>query len=141
MKEVLEPTRKRATRLRSVPANLKLSRRFKLELLDAVPRALAGGVELLDTLHDRRTGYFFATNLLGVQNDGKVADNGRTVDELWDAEWRCAAQRHDDRWIAEFEIPFEVLRPSHTRMCYQSAHSATRRGPASFHLRQLEAIG
>ena len=43
---------------------------------------------LIDTFHDRRTAYFFSTNSLGVQSDGKVADNGRTVDVKWDASWR-----------------------------------------------------
>ncbi len=65
---------------------------------------------LLDTLHDRRTGYFFATNLLGVQNDGKVADNGRTVDDRWDGTWTSAARRTDDGWSAELAIPFRMLR-------------------------------
>ena len=46
---------------------------------------------LLDTNHDLRTAYYFATNSLGVQDDGKVNDNGRVVDERWDASWKCAA--------------------------------------------------
>jgi hypothetical protein len=65
---------------------------------------------LLDTNHDLRTAYYFATNRLGVQADGKVSDNGRVVDERWDATWTCAARQTDDGWIAEFEIPFAVLR-------------------------------
>lgn len=65
---------------------------------------------MLDTFSDRRTGYVFSTNALATQWDARLADNGRTVDKLWDSEWRCAASRHDDRWIAEFEIPLEVLR-------------------------------
>ena len=65
---------------------------------------------LLDTNHDLRTAYYFATNSLGVQDDGKVNDNGRVVDERWDASWKCAAKRTDDGWTAEFEIPFAVLR-------------------------------
>lgn len=64
----------------------------------------------LDTFSDQRTAYVFATNALATQWDARLADNGLTVDELWDAEWRCAAQRLDDRWVAEFEIPFNVLR-------------------------------
>jgi hypothetical protein len=65
---------------------------------------------LLDTLHDRRTGYTFATNLLGVQKDGKIADNGRVVDDRWDGTWTCAASRIEDGWTAEFAIPFRMLR-------------------------------
>jgi len=65
---------------------------------------------LLDTNHDRRTAYYFATNTLGVQLDGKVADNGRTVDKKWDATWSSASTRTPAGWTAEFEIPFRMLR-------------------------------
>ena len=51
---------------------------------------------LVDTNHDRRTGYYFATNLLSVQTDGKIADNGRVVDDRWDAAWECASSRTED---------------------------------------------
>jgi hypothetical protein len=65
---------------------------------------------LLDTNHDRRTGYFFGTNLLGVQTDGKIADNGRNVDDRWDAAWECASSRTDDGWTTEFAFPLRMLR-------------------------------
>lgn len=65
---------------------------------------------LLDTFHNGRTAYFFSTNALGVQTDGKVADNGRTVDTKWDAAWECASSRHEDGWSVEFAIPFKMLR-------------------------------
>ena len=65
---------------------------------------------LLDTFADQRTAYAFGTNPLATQWDGRIADNGRTVDELWDEAWSCAARRDDDRWSAEFEIPFTILR-------------------------------
>lgn len=67
-------------------------------------------VVMLDTLHDRRTGYSFATNLLGVQTDAKIADNGRTVDKRWDGTWSSAAVRTTEGWTAEFEIPFRMMR-------------------------------
>ena len=65
---------------------------------------------MLDTNLDRRTAYYFATNLLGVQADGKIADNGRVDDDRWDATWACASVRTDEGWTAEFEIPFRMLR-------------------------------
>jgi hypothetical protein len=65
---------------------------------------------MLDTFADRRRAYVFRTNALAAQWDARVADNGRTVDELWDGEWRCAASRLDDRWTAELEIPFSSIR-------------------------------
>jgi hypothetical protein len=65
---------------------------------------------MLDTFQDARRAYVFRTNALGTQWDARVADNGRTLDVLWDTEWRCAAQRLEDRWTVEFEIPFSALR-------------------------------
>jgi hypothetical protein len=65
---------------------------------------------LLDTFSDQRTAYVFATNALATQWDGRIADNGRTLDELWDESWNCAARRLNDRWTAEFELPFGILR-------------------------------
>jgi hypothetical protein len=65
---------------------------------------------LLDTSGDDRTASFFRTNILGTQQDGRVADNGRTVDTRWDARWSCAAARQNDRWTVEFEIPLDILR-------------------------------
>ncbi|MCP5120623.1 MAG: carbohydrate binding family 9 domain-containing protein, partial [bacterium] len=64
---------------------------------------------VLDTFHDRRTGYFFATNPLGTQSDGRVRDDGRVTDSTWDAAWQSAAVRTGDGWSAEFAIPFRVL--------------------------------
>ena len=64
---------------------------------------------LLDPFGDGRTAYLFRINTLATQQDGRIADNGRTVDLQWDGAWRSAARRHDDRWTIEFEIPFSIL--------------------------------
>jgi hypothetical protein len=64
----------------------------------------------LDTFSDGRTAYAFSANALATQWDARIADNGRTVDDVWDEAWTCAARRYDDRWTAEFEIPFAILR-------------------------------
>ncbi len=42
-------------------------------------------VLLLDTHNDKQSAYYFMTNLLGTQTDGRVANDGRTVDDTWDA--------------------------------------------------------
>lgn len=65
---------------------------------------------MLDTFHDGVSGYYFGTNLLGTQFDGTLANNGRTVDDRWDAAWDNAASPTDDGWSAELRIPFAVLR-------------------------------
>lgn len=40
-------------------------------------------VVVLDTHGDRQSAYYFITNLLGTQADGRIADDGRTVDGSW----------------------------------------------------------
>ncbi|MCP4663038.1 MAG: carbohydrate binding family 9 domain-containing protein [bacterium] len=64
----------------------------------------------LDPLDDDRTGYYFMTNLLGTQKDGRLADNGRSVDSRWDASWRCAATRVPTGWTVELAIPLGALK-------------------------------
>jgi len=65
---------------------------------------------LIDTFHDRQTAYYFVTNPLGTQEDGRLADDGRQGDTTWDAAWRSAAGRNDDGWSAEFAIPFASIK-------------------------------
>ncbi|MBI3983078.1 MAG: carbohydrate binding family 9 domain-containing protein [Gemmatimonadetes bacterium] len=66
-------------------------------------------VVVLDTHGDRQSAYYFVTNLLGTQADGRIADDGRTVDGSWDGAWRSAARRTDYGWSAELAIPFASL--------------------------------
>lgn len=66
-------------------------------------------VIVLDTFHDRRTAYYFATNLLATQLDGRVKNDGQVTEANWDAAWQSAAQRTADGWSAEFAIPLRVL--------------------------------
>jgi len=68
---------------------------------------------LLDTFDDDHTGYYFVTNLLGTQLDGRLADNGRTADSRWDTSWLSAAARTANGWSAEIEIPFNALKYRH----------------------------
>ncbi|MEE9167890.1 MAG: DUF5916 domain-containing protein [Candidatus Neomarinimicrobiota bacterium] len=67
-------------------------------------------VVMLDTFNDNTTCTYFTTNSLGTQSDGKVADNGRSRNESWDATWLSAAVRTPEGWTAEFAIPFRILR-------------------------------
>jgi hypothetical protein len=66
-------------------------------------------VVLLDSNDDNRSGYFFVINPLGTQADGQIRDDGRTVDNTWDATWQSAAQRTDFGWTAEIGIPFTSI--------------------------------
>jgi hypothetical protein len=64
---------------------------------------------LLDSHHDRQSAYFFMTNPLGTQFDGRVANDGRTTDGTWDAPWETTATRTDFGWSAEMAIPFTSI--------------------------------
>jgi hypothetical protein len=66
-------------------------------------------VVLLDSFNDNRTGFFFITNLLGTQADGQITNDGRTVDDTWDATWESAAQRTEFGWTAEIAIPYTSI--------------------------------
>src|SRR6266850_2570757 len=67
-------------------------------------------VVVVDTTNDRRSGYYFITNALGTQADGRIADDGRSADSSWDAPWQAAAKRTDYGWSAEFSIPLSSVR-------------------------------
>jgi hypothetical protein len=67
-------------------------------------------VILLDTTNDRRSAYYFITNALGTQADGRISEDGRTVESTWDAPWQSAAKPTDYGWSAEFSIPLSSVR-------------------------------
>ena len=67
-------------------------------------------VVFLDTFHDRRNCYFFATNLLGTQLDGRITEDGRTRETTWDGIWRSAGQKTDFGWSAEIAIDLSCLK-------------------------------
>jgi len=67
-------------------------------------------VVLLDSYGDRQSAYYFQTNVLGTQADGRIVDDGRQADGNWDAPWRSAARRTEFGWTAEFEIPLTSIK-------------------------------
>lgn len=69
-------------------------------------------VVVIDTTFDRRSGYYFITNALGTQADGRISDDGRSSDSSWDAPWQSAARRTEYGWSAEFTIPLSSIRYS-----------------------------
>ncbi len=64
----------------------------------------------LDTHGDRRACYYFMTNLLGTQYDGRITDNGLTTDTTWDGIWKSAARRTETGWTAEIAIELSSLK-------------------------------
>lgn len=64
----------------------------------------------LDTYFDRRNCYYFITNLLGTQYDGRITENGLTMDTTWDGVWKSAAVRTDYGWSAEIAVELSSLK-------------------------------
>ena len=64
---------------------------------------------MVDSYHDRRTGYEFATNPAGVKRDYYIYDDVRE-DGSWDAVWDVATRIDSLGWVAEFRIPLSQLR-------------------------------
>lgn len=63
----------------------------------------------VDTFHDKRSGYFFMTNLLGTQCDGRIGEDGTSNDNSWDAPWASAARATDYGYSVEVSIPFSAI--------------------------------
>jgi len=72
---------------------------------------------IIDSYHDRRTGYEFAVNPAGVKRDYAVYDDGNE-DDSWDGVWEVGTQIDSLGWTAEFRIPLSQMRytpgPSNT---------------------------
>jgi hypothetical protein len=64
---------------------------------------------MIDSYHDRRTGYEFAVNPAGVKRDFYTYDDSRE-DITWDAVWDVATRVDSLGWTAEFRIPLGQLR-------------------------------
>lgn len=64
---------------------------------------------MIDSYHDRRTGYEFCVNPAGVKRDYYVYDDNNE-DNTWDAVWDVATRIDSLGWVAEFKIPFSQLR-------------------------------
>jgi hypothetical protein len=81
-----------------------LSRRDNLTASDQI-------VLLLDSYHDRRTGYEFWVNPAGVKGDYAIYNDGNE-DVAWDAIWDVATTIDSLGWTAEYRIPLSQLRYS-----------------------------
>ncbi|HKK42790.1 MAG TPA: DUF5916 domain-containing protein [Bacteroidales bacterium] len=66
-------------------------------------------IVFMDTFNDQTNGFAFGVSAAGAQWDG-VQSNGGTVNLDWDIKWRSAVKSYDDRWVAEFAIPFRSIR-------------------------------
>ncbi len=64
---------------------------------------------MIDSYHDRRTGYEFGVNPAGVKFDMAI-DNDGNEDASWDGVWDVATRIDDKGWTAEYRIPLSQLR-------------------------------
>lgn len=65
---------------------------------------------VLDTFHDRRNGYEFATNPAGARWDAQMTNEGREVNTNWDGVWSVKTRVNGDGWVVEMAIPFRTLK-------------------------------
>jgi hypothetical protein len=65
---------------------------------------------ILDTFHDRRNGYMFATNAQGAKWDAQMVNEGREINENWDTVWQVKTHTSETGWYAEIAIPLRTLR-------------------------------
>ena len=64
---------------------------------------------IIDSYHDRRSGYEFAVNPAGVKRDYSISNDGNE-DDAWDGVWDAATTVDSLGWTAEFRIPLSQLR-------------------------------
>jgi len=71
---------------------------------------------IIDSLHDRRSGFLFGTNPAGARRDQQLTNDGNNLNSDWDGVWEVRTSVDDRGWIAEFRIPFKTLRFSNARV-------------------------
>lgn len=64
---------------------------------------------IVDSYHDRRSGYQFAVNPGGVKRDYSIS-NDNDEDGSWDGIWDVATRVDSAGWTAEYRIPLSQLR-------------------------------
>jgi hypothetical protein len=69
---------------------------------------------VIDSYHDRRTGFEFAVNPGGVKRDYAMYGDDQQEDDAWDGVWEVGTQVDSLGWTAEFRIPLSQLRYAHT---------------------------
>jgi hypothetical protein len=65
---------------------------------------------ILDTFDDDRNGFNFVTNPKGALLDMQFGNDGDEMNRSWDGVWDVKTRVYEDRWTAEFVIPFKTLR-------------------------------
>jgi hypothetical protein len=64
----------------------------------------------VDSLHDRQSGFEFATNPAGGMYETQFSNQGSVNNRDWDGVWDVKTSRNGEGWVAELMIPFKTLR-------------------------------
>ncbi len=64
---------------------------------------------LMEALFDTDYFYYFGTNLIGAQLDGKLSLDGQRADVKWNGIWKAASQKTDFGWSSEIAIDLNSL--------------------------------
>jgi hypothetical protein len=65
---------------------------------------------ILDTFHDARNAYEFATNPAGAKWDAQMTNEGQENNANWDGIWDVETKIAETGWYAEIRIPFRTLK-------------------------------
>jgi len=65
---------------------------------------------IIDTYHDKRSGYYFITNPHGSKREAVLANEGRDYNPNWDGVWQCKSRVTEEGWFVEIAIPWKTLR-------------------------------
>ncbi len=66
-------------------------------------------IVFIDTYNDYTNGFAFGVSAAGAQWDGIHGEGGFVMLD-WDTKWSSAVQSYQDRWVAEFSVPFRSIR-------------------------------
>ncbi len=80
---------------------------------------------IIDAYHDRRSGYEFWVDPVGVKFDAAIYDDDHE-DESWDGIWDVATVIDSLGWTAEFRIPSATRNASRGR-CFAAPRPGSRR--------------
>ncbi len=64
---------------------------------------------VIDSYHDRRSGFWFGINPVGSIADGTISNNSN-FDNAWDGIWDGQGRISETGWSAEIRVPFSQLR-------------------------------
>ncbi len=65
---------------------------------------------VLDTYHDHRNAFNFATNPAGARIDATLGEDGKIRNRVWNGVWNAKTSIDETGWYIEIAIPWQMLR-------------------------------